>query len=219
MGVSGSQHGFLWQLYVNWSKHDGRSVGADYTSGDRISFLSLFDSRSSLGINDSLLRKILYLSLVQQQGQLQETQTNIVTGLVDPQPSGSVLEHDARFSAFFAKEAETGGGAPWASGGDAEVETLLLMLKTGTAEPAARLTATTDVVNRALMRILRLSEPMDPARPLSVYGIDSFSAVEVRNWVRADLGAMVTTLDILNASSLAAFCQKIVSKIEANIGK
>lgn len=174
-----------------------------------------FDSRSFQGINDSLLRKILYLSLVQQQGQLQGPQTQLVTGLVDPQPSGSVLEHDARFSAFFTKKAEAGGGAPGASGGNAEVEVLLLMLKTGTAEPAARLTATTDVVNRALMRILRLSEPMDAARPFSVYGIDSLSAVEVRNWVRADLGAMVTTLDILNASSLSAFCQKIVSKIEA----
>lgn len=170
-------------------------------------------------MNDSILRKMLYLSLVQQQKHLSRPQTQIVTGLVDPQPAGSVLERDARFSAFFTKKADVGGGAPGASGGDAEVETWLLMLKTATAEPAARLAATVDVVNQALMRTLRLSEPMDVARPFSVYGIDSPSAVDVRKWVRADRGVTVKTLDILTASSLSEFCQKIVSKIEAGTGK
>lgn len=54
---------------------------------------------------------------------------------------------------------------------------------------------------------------MDPARPLAVYGIDSLAAVEVRNWVRAELGALVTTVDIMNASSLLSFCEKIVTKV------
>lgn len=70
-----------------------------------------------------------------------------------------------------------------------------------------------DVVNKCFVRMLRLSEPMDPARPLSVYGIDSLAAVEVRNWVRNELGALVTTVDIMKASSLLSFCEKIISKI------
>ncbi|ROV92586.1 hypothetical protein VMCG_08925 [Cytospora schulzeri] len=177
-----------------------------------------FDSRSFKGINDRSLRRILYLSILQQQGYLRGPQTQIVTGLVDPQPPGSALEQDARFLPYFTKKGRTdlGGTNTATSGGNAEVETLLLMLKTSTSEPAARLAATTDVVNKALMRILRLSEPMDPGRPFSVFGVDSLSAVEVRNWVRGELGAMVTTLDILNASSLTAFCQKIMDKIGAS---
>jgi aryl carrier-like protein len=70
-----------------------------------------------------------------------------------------------------------------------------------------------DVVNKCVVRMLRLSEPMDPARPLAVYGIDSLAAVEVRNWVRAELGALVTTVDIMNATSLTSFCEKIVAKL------
>ena len=61
--------------------------------------------------------------------------------------------------------------------------------------------------------MLRLPEPMDPARPLAVFGIDSLAAVEVRNWVRNELGALVTTIDIMNASSLVSFCEKIVAKV------
>lgn len=56
---------------------------------------------------------------------------------------------------------------------------------------------------------------MDTGRPLSVYGIDSLAAVEVRNWFRVELGALVTTLDILNASSLVVLCEKIVAKVTA----
>lgn len=61
--------------------------------------------------------------------------------------------------------------------------------------------------------MLRLSESMDPACPLVVYGIDSLAAVEIRNWVRKELGALVTTVDIMNASSLTSFCEKIVAKV------
>lgn len=69
------------------------------------------------------------------------------------------------------------------------------------------------MVNNGFVRMLRLSEPMDPARPLVAYGIDSLAAVKVRNWVRNELGALVTTVDIMNASSLVSFCEKIVAKV------
>ncbi|KAK8123145.1 beta-ketoacyl synthase domain-containing protein [Apiospora sp. TS-2023a] len=63
------------------------------------------------------------------------------------------------------------------------------------------------------MHVLRLSEPMDPGRPISVYGTDSLATVEVRNWIRTELGALVTTLDIMSATSLTAFCEKIIGKL------
>ncbi|RAL16425.1 acyl carrier protein [Aspergillus homomorphus CBS 101889] len=89
----------------------------------------------------------------------------------------------------------------------------LLQLRSSSADTAAQVAATVEVVNKCFVRMLRLSEPMDPARPLAVYGIDSLAAVEVRNWIRNELGALVTTVDIMNAASLRASCEKIVSKL------
>ncbi|ROT38157.1 hypothetical protein SODALDRAFT_360496 [Sodiomyces alkalinus F11] len=190
-----------------------------------------FDSRMFKGINNATLSKILYVSLLQQQQQQEQAissssslssglveQAQIITGLIAPQPADSSFKDDARFSALFTAEGQGqggGNGSGGGSGGNTEVKALLLLLKSPSADPAARLKATVDVVNGCFVRMLRLAEPMDPARPLAVYGIDSLTAVEVRNWVRAELGALVTTLDIMNAASLTAFCEKIIAKLTA----
>ncbi|PYH83208.1 reducing type I polyketide synthase [Aspergillus uvarum CBS 121591] len=183
-----------------------------------------FDSRTFKGINNGLLRQILYFSLLQQAGRFAHDSTSaaaaaatqMVTGIVAPQPADSALLQDARFSALRAgagagkTPGESGGGS---NSANAEVQALLLLLRSSSADTAAQVAATVEVVNKCFVRMLRLSEPMDPARPLAVYGIDSLAAVEVRNWVRNELGALVTTVDIMNAASLRAFCEKIVSKI------
>ncbi|KAI0439056.1 PKSKA1 [Xylaria telfairii] len=175
-----------------------------------------FDSRVYFGINDRLLRKIVYLSI------LQQTETNplssaaasqMISGIIVPQPADSILARDARFSALFThgngahSRTQEGSGS-----GDSEVQALLLLLRSKSASHAAQLAATINVLNNCFVRMLRLTEPMDTERSLAVYGIDSLSAVEVRNWVRTELSVLITTLDIMNAASLRAFCEKIISK-------
>ena len=73
--------------------------------------------------------------------------------------------------------------------------------------------AAVEIVNEQFMTTLRLSEPMEPGKTLSSYGIDSLSSIEFRNWARMELGAELTTLEIINASSLTTLCEKIVGKI------
>lgn len=61
--------------------------------------------------------------------------------------------------------------------------------------------------------MIRLSEPLEKDRPISVYGIDSLAAVEVRNWIRMHLGALVTMLDIMDETSLVTLCVKVVDRM------
>ncbi|TRX89754.1 hypothetical protein FHL15_009344 [Xylaria flabelliformis] len=175
-----------------------------------------FDSRVYFGINDRLLRKIVYLSILQQteaKPPSSEAASQMITGIIVPQPADSILARDARFSALFTHGDGALPGAREGSGsGNSEVQALLLLLRSKSADHAAQLAATINVVNNCFVRMLRLSEPMDPERPLAVYGIDSLSAVEVRNWVRTELSVLITTLDIMNAASLRAFCEKIILK-------
>ncbi|TVY83046.1 Fumagillin dodecapentaenoate synthase [Lachnellula suecica] len=167
------------------------------------------------GINERLLRKILYFSILRQQGDSvgAKVSTQIITGIPMPQPEDSQLVHDARFSALFSRAGGDGEGANSDGSGLRDVKTMISLLRSKAMDPAARLPATVDIVNKCLTRILRLSDPMETGRPLSMYGIDSLAAVEARNWIRAELGVVVVLLDILSASSLVGLCEKIVSKL------
>ncbi|KAI3321634.1 PKSKA1 [Xylariaceae sp. AK1471] len=176
-----------------------------------------FDSRVYFGINDRLLQKIVYLSILQQTESTplsKAAAAQMISGIIVPQPADSILARDARFTALFTQADGALSGVREKSGStNSEVQALLLLMRSKSADHSTRLAAMINVVNNCFVRMLRLLEPMDPERPLAVYGIDSLSAVEVRNWVRTELGALVTTLDIMNAASLRAFCEKIIAKI------
>ncbi|KAF5844025.1 hypothetical protein GGP41_009349 [Bipolaris sorokiniana] len=179
---------------------------------------NVFDTRVFKGINTGLLAKILYVSVLQQHAHPRsspEANAQLITGLIVPQPADSQLKKDARFSALFEGHSASGGDAGGASGKDAEVQLALLLLKNESADEGARQKAVVDAINLAFVRMLHLPEAMDVERPLSVYGIDSLAAVELRNWIRTELGALVTTLDVLNASSLTNLSKRVISKIVA----
>ena len=83
------------------------------------------------------------------------------------------------------------------------------------AEKRAILDATADVLSKYLTKSLRLGQELNASRPLSTYGIDSLAAVEFRNFVKSELGVELTTLEVINASSLMAICETILSKISS----
>ncbi|KAF2188519.1 PKSKA1 [Zopfia rhizophila CBS 207.26] len=164
---------------------------------EREQLQNVFDTRVFSGINNGLLAKILYVSVLQQQAHPRSSQTTsaqLITGLV----TGA------------------GGDSGGTSGKNAEVQLALLLLKNESVDGVARQKAMVDAINGAFVRMLHLPEAMDSERPLSVYGIDSLAAVELRNWVRTELGALVTTLDVLNAASLTKLSEKIITKILDN---
>jgi hypothetical protein len=182
-----------------------------------------FDTRMFRGLNEGQLRKILYLALLQQKEAQDVTShgtgahdlvySPMITGLTYPQPNDSTLKTDARFLPLFSSQEGCQEARLSGENANADVRTFFLLLRTESADPAARLNALIEVIDGCFMRVLRLPEPMDKGRPISVYGTDSLAAVEVRNWIRTELGCLVTTLDIMNATSLTAFCEKILTKL------
>ncbi|KAK5992001.1 Highly reducing polyketide synthase [Cladobotryum mycophilum] len=169
------------------------------------------------GINEGLLRRILEYSILQQVSDETKrlspiSSAQLVTGIPVPQPENSQLSRDARFAPLFISAGGNGAAKSGASDGSREIQAFLLLARSP-AEPTAVVTAALDIVNKHLTKTLRLPEPMEPGRPLSTYGLDSLAAVEIRNWVRMTLGAELTTLEIVNASSLLSLCEKIVSKL------
>ncbi|KAI1178391.1 reducing type I polyketide synthase [Nemania sp. FL0916] len=164
-------------------------------------------------INEQLLHKVFNFSIMQQNATPinAASSSHLVTGIRVPQPVDSHLLRDARFAGLRLKET---GLQAVRTDGSKDTQTLLIMQRSK-AEPSAVLEVAIDVLNKYLMKSLRLSEPLDAARPLATYGIDSLAAVEFRNWLRIELSVELSTLDIVNAPSLVSISEKVISKIPA----
>jgi acyl carrier protein len=171
-----------------------------------------FDKRQWTGINEGVLRKILSYSIFQQTSPINKrSSSQLITGLCVPQPDDSELFYDARFGGLFVSD-DTGAAARGGNNSSKDIQALFLIHQSG-ADPAAVLAAAVEVVNKQFVKMLRLEEPMEPAKSLSTYGLDSLSAVEFRNWVRQELRAELTLLEITNASSLYSLCERIIAKL------
>jgi hypothetical protein len=95
------------------------------------SLQDVFDNLVFEGINGGLLERILYVSMLQQMAHQRcslEAGTQLITGLIVPQPAESQLKDDARFSALFEGHSDGADNNP-VSGQDTEVQLALLMLK------------------------------------------------------------------------------------------
>lgn len=198
-------------------------------------------SRQWATISEGLLRRILEYSIYQQDSQRQAitapsqslsparmSSAQIVTGIPVPQPSGSELLRDARFSGLHTSprtNTDTGPSSSSPAGGSHEeakaIRDLHLALRAPggpsssatTSSPAAQAAALA-VLQGRFARTLRLDEAdMDPSRPPRAYGLDSLAAVELRNWARAALGVQLTSLDIVNAGSMVALCGKVLERM------
>lgn len=174
--------------------------------------LEHFDKGLWTGINEKTLRKVLEYSIWQQTSPINlESSAQLITGIAVPIPDDADIGKDARFASLFSSGDSNGGDK---SGNDTnkDIQAFFLLLKSG-ADAAALLDSCVNVVNTRFTKMLRLSEPMEPAKSLTVYGLDSLSAVEFRNWLRTELGAELSTLEITSASSLFSLCEKIIAKI------
>ncbi|GAP86891.1 putative acyl transferase acyl hydrolase lysophospholipase [Rosellinia necatrix] len=180
---------------------------------EREDLKSRYDESVWHAIGERTLRKIFNFSSLQQQQpewMNERISPQMVTGLQVPQPEHSVLLTDARFLGLFS-EGQTNSRESGREG-PKDLETIRVMISSN-AGAKAILDLTIQILNNYLMRSLRLTEALDFARPLSAYGVDSLAAVELRNFLRIELGVELTTLDVVNAPSLVSMCQTIIAHI------
>lgn len=179
-----------------------------------------FDKRQWTPINEGMLRKILTYSILQQDPSAPlnaKSSAQMITGIGFPLPlDGSDLTREPRFGYLFnSRGGSKGVGLDDSDGSDQAdqaIRAFRIMHKSG-AEQAALVKGCVEVLSGQFSIILRLETEPEPGRPLVAYGLDSLSAVELRNWIRTKLGVELTTLDITNASSLIALSEKVVSKL------
>lgn len=177
-----------------------------------------FDKRQWTPINEGMLRRILNLSIFQQQDSPLNTTTSaqLITGIAYPLTSAaSDVTGEPRFGYLFTTHgtdianAELDGGSDEA---DQAIKAFRLMHSSG-ADPNTLTKSAVELLKTQVTKLLRLETEIEPGKPLMAYGLDSLSAVELRGWVRQNLNSELSTLDINNASSLVALCEKLVRNL------
>ncbi|KAI0391303.1 hypothetical protein F5Y17DRAFT_18304 [Xylariaceae sp. FL0594] len=182
-----------------------------------------FDKKQWTPINEGTLRRILTYSILQQQQGQGQGSAQLITGVTFPLPNdgSSELAGEARFGYLFnsssnavVSDEEGGGTGGGGAAADQAIKAFRLLRESSSgAEPGTVLKAVVQLVSAQVVRVLRLETEVEPGKPLQAYGLDSLSAVELRGWVRTKLGAELSTLDITNARSLYALCEKVLAML------
>ncbi|KAJ8108239.1 hypothetical protein ONZ43_g6488 [Nemania bipapillata] len=180
-----------------------------------------FDKKQWTPINEGTLRRILTYSILQQDASNPlnaSSAAQLITGVTFPLPNdgSSELTGEARFGYLFNSSSNAVNSDEDGNGGndaaDQALRVFRLMHESG-ADSAVILKACVALLSSQVTRVLRLETEVEAGKPLQAYGLDSLSAVELRGWMRAKLGAELSTLDITNARSLYALCEKIIEKL------
>jgi len=181
---------------------------------ERLDLKASFDTNILTPINERLLHKILHHSILQQTSPSAKASTSqLITGLVTPQQETSPLLHDTRFTPLtFGSSAASSTTSSSAS----PTRAFFLLLHSN-AEHDTLLASAVSLVSAQFTHTLRLSEPVEPGKPLTSYGLDSLAAVEFRNWLRIEMGAVFTMLEVMNATSLFALCERLIEKVRAGM--
>ncbi|KAI9719958.1 MAG: Type I Iterative PKS [Chrysothrix sp. TS-e1954] len=188
-----------------------------YMSRNRSS-LPKTNASTFVTISERLLHRIVGYSVMQQSDDPinPATSPHLITGMAIPLHAASTLRTDARFSPLFGTPSPHPSLHSSSSSPSQSKEAQIFHLLHSTCAPhGEQLTALTALLNARLASILQLKGPMEPSRSPGSYGMESLAAVEVRNWVRMELKADVTMLEVLNAESLVGLGERVLGKMQA----
>lgn len=218
----------------------GMIVDVGHIADDESGLEDKFDKTRWIPINETMLRRILTYSILQQQGRdpaarldddddgSPKRRAQLVTGISHPlvRDDDGEIDYDAKFSYLYAArgaDAAAGGGATStgpSAGGDGgpgdksdQAAKMVQAMHSSGADAATLVKTTVEALAGQLSRILQLGDEVEPGKSLMAYGVDSLSAIELRNWTRQRIGVEVTTLDIINATSMIALSEKVVAKL------
>jgi aryl carrier-like protein len=171
-----------------------------------------FESRGWSAIKEKLLHRILRASILQQTHTLNPYSTGVmITGFVPEKPPFEAVH---RFSALRpAAGSVSARGENFSGGFGRNKLDLLKNAANADIDKDTLLAAAVDVMNEVMMRNLGVKEPLDAARPLADYGVDSLTTIELRNWIRVELAIDVSVLESMRARTLKALSETVVNKL------
>ena len=144
----------------------------------------------------------------------QRADAQVIVGLApwDRLPDGAVVRQDHRFGTLrLASPRGAAATVSAAAGTTATSPTGMLVRELKTLTERARSVA--EAVAERLAVIFNISaEEIDLAVPMTVHGVDSLVAVELRNWLSGAAKAKISIFEITQSNSLMDFAALIVGR-------
>lgn len=188
-------------------------------------FQNRFDPGLWTPLNEAMLRRIISYSIFQQDSVPLNagSRAQLITGISYPlSVKAATFADDPRFAYLFHSHAPDPSAVDRfrdRNGGIDHAVQAFHALLSAHADESSLAEAALSLLQTQIARLLRLEAEVEPAKPLMAYGLDSLAAVELRSWVRQNLGAELSTLDVTNASSLVVLSRILVSKLAGLQGK
>ncbi|KAH8703520.1 hypothetical protein BGW36DRAFT_393834 [Talaromyces proteolyticus] len=192
--------------------------GIGYFNRDR-TLLQRHKSRGLSTLDEVLLRKTLAWSIIQQTSQIGKhlmQKSQLITGVSVPMELDSSVMMGPRFSTLKPGPRANRAGEATCTGSNNDADLVLLKRARNIQQKNVHsllFPATVNVVNKVLMKSLGMTTPLDEARPLTSYGVDSLASVELRNWLRTELSVELGALDVTGAKTMAALCETILKHL------
>ncbi|KAL2820183.1 polyketide synthase module [Aspergillus cavernicola] len=175
--------------------------------------LAYFDDPQWLQIEQRELFYIMDASIIHQQA-IGHSHGQLIMALRYPLPSESELLDDIRFSGLSrAGSSQQPRSQNQASEESQAVNEFLTMQSSG-ADATTLTAAAVELFQSQLLRMLRLDGPIKANKPLSAYGMDSLSAVKLRNWVERSFQVTFPVFEILGAAGLQSLCSKLITRLQ-----
>ena len=170
---------------------------------------SLMARLGNISLDEDLVLKLIELAILRPYDGQYVTGINVGPGGHWDQDSSSQLGRDARFRALWYRrppqKTEIGGGR---SDGDSLPSQLAAVSSRHEAE---RLVS--QAIAQRLADIFTIpTEDVDMTKLPGAHGVDSLVAVELRNMIRHEVAAEVSSFDIMRSASLAALAGLAASK-------
>jgi hypothetical protein len=170
-----------------------------------------FDERQWRRIDEKALHRILETSILQQVSSVSwNSAPQMLVGLHETLSDDSELRKDSRFAAFFAKI--TAPNKRESSNVSRSLAMLISNVQNNTSSTVL-IHQCIDLLSQQLSKMLQLTDPINPEKSLSSYGLDSLSCIKLRIWLGTELSVDITTLEIISALSLYSLCESVVGKL------
>ncbi|KAJ5904404.1 hypothetical protein N7504_006787 [Penicillium tannophilum] len=120
--------------------------------------------------------------------------------------------HDTKLSQLLRLSTLAGSGGPADAGASNEQTSPAMAIRQCQSREAAEAIVVTALAEKISSILMRPLEELDPAAPVTVYGLDSLVAIEIRNWITREFESSMQVLEILAGDSLPALAEHILRK-------
>jgi NAD(P)-dependent dehydrogenase (short-subunit alcohol dehydrogenase family) len=175
--------------------------------------LHYFTDPQWLNIEQGELFYLMDASIKEQQNARNGPSSQLIMALSFPLPQTSDLLNDIRFRTL-SRAGTSAQPAQNSANQESQAVTDFLCMQSSGADSTALTEAAIELFQSQLLRMLRLDEPIKANKPLSAYGMDSLSAVKLRNWVERSFSVTFAVFEILGANGLQALCSKLITRLQ-----